>query len=58
MVKYSPFLLLLTIPFFSSQIYYGVPLWAYISLGATAFYALVLIFTIETKYQTLKEDDE
>ncbi len=55
MFKFSFILLFLTIPFFSSDIYYGIPLWAYISLGITILYALSLIFVIEKKWHSLKE---
>ncbi|WP_455755731.1 hypothetical protein [Sulfurimonas sp.] len=55
MYKFSFFLLLLTIPFLNSDIYFGVPLWVYASLGATTLYALVLIFVIEKKWNKLKE---
>jgi len=54
MLKTSFLFLLLSIPFLSSTIYYGVPFWVYTSLGATTIYALILIFIIEKKWDTLK----
>jgi len=58
MFKFSFFLLLLTIPFFSSDIYYGLPLWAYASLSATVIYAIVLIFIIEKKWNKLRDEND
>ena len=58
MFKFSFFLLFLTIPFLNSDIYYGLPLWAYASLGATVIYAVVLIFIIEKKWNTLRDKNE
>jgi len=58
MLKFSFLLLILTIPFLNSDIYYGVPLWAYASLGATILYAGVLIFIIEKKWHSLKDRHE
>lgn len=58
MIKLSLLTLFFTIPFFGSDIYYGVPLWVYISLGATLLYVFILLFIIEKKYHTLKDDHE
>ena len=58
MIKLSILLLLLTIPFLNSDIYYGVPLWVYASLTATFFYAILLIYIIEKKWKKLKDDHE
>lgn len=58
MLKFSFLLLILTTPFLSSDVYYGVPLWAYASLGATVLYAMVLIFVIEKRWKTLKDEHE
>ena len=58
MFKFSFFLLLLSIPFLNSTIYYGVPLWVYASLGATTIYAVVLIFVIEKRWRELKGKHE
>jgi len=58
MLKFSFFPLLLTIPFLNSDIYYGLPLWAYASLGATIFYAIVLIFIIEKKWNKLRDKND
>ena len=58
MFKFSFLLLLLTIPFLDSTMYYGVPLWVYASLGATTIYAMVLIFIIEKKWKSLKGKHE
>ncbi len=58
MFKFSFLLLFLTIPFFSSEIYYGVPFWVYASLGVTFVYALVLIFVIEKRWNSLKDRHE
>jgi len=58
MFKLSFLLLLLTIPFLDSTLYYGVPLWVYASLGATTIYALVLIFVIEKRWNRLKGKHE
>jgi len=54
MFKLSFLLLFLTIPFLSSEIYYGVPFWVYASLTATIIYAIILIFIIEKKWNSLK----
>lgn len=58
MIKLSILLLLLTIPFLNSEIYYGVPLWVYASLTATVIYAVLLIFIIEKKWKKLRDDHE
>lgn len=58
MLKFSFLLLILTTPFLNSNIYYGVPLWAYASLGATVLYAVVLIYIIEKRWHTLKDKHE
>lgn len=58
MFKFSFFLLLLTIPFLNSTIYYGIPLWVYASLGATTLYAGVLIYVIEKRWKNLKDKHE
>ncbi len=58
MLKISFILLFLTIPFLSSHIYFGVPLWVYASLGATVVYAFVLIYVIEKKWNSLKNESE
>ena len=58
MFKLSFLLLVLTIPFLSSEIYYGVPFWVYASLGATTLYAIVLIFIIEKKWHKLRDRHE
>ncbi|MBU0721002.1 hypothetical protein KJ877_06630 [bacterium] len=58
MLKYSFVLLLLSIPFLNSDIYYGIPLWVYASLLATIVYALVLIFIIEKRWKNLKDRHE
>jgi len=56
MFKLSFILLILTTPFFSSKIYYGIPFWAYISLFITVIYAFTLIYTIEKKWKNLQKD--
>jgi len=58
MFKFSFLLLLLTIPFLDSTIYYGVPLWVFASLGATTLYAITLVFVIEKKWNKLKGKHE
>ncbi len=58
MFKFSFLLLILTIPFLNSDIYYGVPLWVYASLSATVIYAIVLIFVIEKRWHKLKDTHE
>jgi len=58
MFKFSFLLLILTIPFLNSDIYYGIPLWVYASLSATIIYALVLIFVIEKRWNSLKNTHE
>jgi len=58
MFKFSFLLLILTIPFLNSNIYYGIPLWVYASLSATVIYAIVLIFIIEKKWNSLKDTHE
>ncbi|MEA3370471.1 MAG: hypothetical protein U9Q40_03960 [Campylobacterota bacterium] len=58
MFKFSFLLLILTIPFLNSDIYYGIPMWVYASLSVTVIYALVLIFVIEKKWNSLKETHE
>ncbi len=54
MLKFSFILLFFTIPFLNSDVYYGVPAWVYASLAFTVLYALVLIYVIEKKWDTLK----
>jgi len=58
MYQFSFLLLLFTIPFLNSTIYYGLPLWVYASLGATTLYAIVLIYVIEKKWHSLKDKNE
>ena len=58
MLKFSFVLLFLSIPFLSSDVYYGVPLWAYASIGFTVLYALALVYLIEKKWNTLKGEHE
>ena len=58
MFKLSFLILIFTIPFLNSNIYYGIPLWVYASLSATTIYAIVLIFVIEKKWNKLKETHE
>jgi len=58
MLKISLIFLLLSIPLLSSKIYYGLPLWVYASLGATIIYSLLLVFTIEKRWHTLKDKHE
>ncbi len=58
MIKLSLLALFFTIPFFGSGIYYGVPLWVYISLGATLAYVVILLFIIEQRYHTLKDEHD
>ncbi|RLA68929.1 MAG: hypothetical protein DRG24_09310 [Epsilonproteobacteria bacterium] len=55
MIKFSFLFLLLTIPLLSGEPVWGLPLWVWGSLGATVIYAGVLIYTIETKWDDLKE---
>ena len=57
-MKLSFLALFFTIPFFGSQIYYGIPFWVYISLGATLIYVAILLYIIEKKYSTLKESHD
>ena len=56
--KLSFLILLFTIPLLSSTIYFGIPLWVYASLSATVIYAVVLIFIIEKRWNSLKETHE
>lgn len=58
MFKFSFLLLFLTIPFLSSDVYYGLPFWVYTSLAATILYAILLIFVIEKKWNRLKDKNE
>lgn len=58
MLKLSFLILLFTIPFLDSTIYYGVPLWVYASLTATIIYAILLIIIIEKKWKSLRDDHE
>lgn len=58
MIKFSILLLFLTIPLLGGEPLFGVPLWVWGSLGATFLYALSLIFTIETKWDKLKESND
>jgi len=53
--KISLLLLLLTLPLFPSTPYAGVPLWAWVSMGMSVLYALVLIYHIQTSWG---EDNE
>ncbi len=50
MLKFSPLLLLLTLPLLPSTPYLGLPLWVWASLGMSLVYAIVLIFAIETEW--------
>mgnify|MGYP006909082146 CR=1 FL=1 len=50
--KYSPLLLLLTLPLFSSTPYAGVPLWALVSIAMTIIYAIVLIFVVDKGFKS------
>ena len=54
--KLSFLSLCLTIPLFPSTPYAGVPLWAWISLGMSALYALILIVHIEKEWESEEED--
>ena len=56
--KLSFLILIFTIPFLNSDIYYGIPLWVYASLIATVLYAAVLIFVIEKRWHRLKDKHE
>jgi membrane protein YdbS with pleckstrin-like domain len=58
MFKLSFLLLLLTTPFLSSEIYYGIPFWVYTSLGITTIYAIVLVVIIETRWHKLRDKNE
>ena len=54
--KLSFFSLFMTIPFYPSTPYAGVPLWAWISIGMSIAYAIILIFHIEKEWKS-EEDD-
>jgi hypothetical protein len=56
MLKFSPLLLLLTIPFLPASAYLGLPFWAWASLGATLVYAIVLILAIEYEWDEESTD--
>ena len=56
MLKLSPLVLLLTLPLLPSTPYAGLPLWAWASLGASLFYAIVLIFSIEREWDEESND--
>lgn len=56
MLKFSPLLLLFTLPLLPATAYLGLPLWAWASLGATLAYALVLIFSIEYEWDETGTD--
>lgn len=58
MFKYSFLLLLLTLPLLGGEPLWGVPLWVYASLGATLFYALSLLLSIEREWERLKGEED
>lgn len=58
MFKLSFVFVLLTTPFLSSGIYYGVPFWVYASLAMTLIYASILVFVIEKRWHALKDTHE
>lgn len=51
--KLSFLALFLTLPLFPSIPYFGLPLWAWASVGMSLIYALILIIRIEKEW---KED--
>jgi hypothetical protein len=57
MLRFSPLLLLLTLPLLPSTPYAGLPLWAWASLGASFFYAVVLILAIENEWDEESSDE-
>ena len=56
MLKFSPLLLLLTIPLLPATACLGLPLWAWASLGATLVYAIILILAIEYEWDEENTD--
>jgi len=58
MIKFSILILLLTIPFLSSEPYLGIPLWVWGSLGATVLYAIIVAYAIETRWDAQKERED
>jgi len=50
MYKLSLFLLLLTLPLFPATPYAGLPLWAWVSMGMSVLYAIVLIAHIQNNW--------
>lgn len=57
MLKLSPLLLLLTLPLLPSTPYFGLPLWAWASLGMSIVYAIVLILSIENEWDKESLDE-
>ncbi|MEA3372469.1 MAG: hypothetical protein U9Q62_02140 [Campylobacterota bacterium] len=57
MIKLSPFLLILTIPFLSGEPYAGLPLWGWGSLAGTVIYAITLIYAIEKRWDRYTEHE-
>ena len=57
MYKLSFVLLFFTLPLLPSTPYAGLPLWAWASLLSSLFYALILIFAIETEWDEGSSDE-
>ena len=51
LLKLSPLLLFFTLPLFPATPYAGLPLWAWVSLGITVIYALILIISINKEFE-------
>ncbi len=58
MIKLSFLLLFLTIPLLGGKPVWGVPLWVWGSLTLTLLYAVVLLFVIERRWDSLKESED
>lgn len=58
MFKFSFLIVLFTLPLLGGGSLWGVPLWAWGSLGATLVYALTLVTVIETRWDALKGDGD
>lgn len=58
MFKYTPVLLLLSIPLLGGAPLIGLPLWVWGSLAATLLYGIVLIVVIEKRWDAFKEEED
>ncbi len=57
MIKLALLFLLLTLPLLSGSSWLGVPLWVWGSLGMTLLFAAVIIMIIETRWESIKNEE-